>query len=66
MMESGGQRDFEFPQSKAEAYGFPTASFRRYLKELNESGFISFHSAKYMGAKNSYSFSKEWKDAGYI
>ena len=39
-MEAAGSINFQIPASKAEQYGIPRQSFVRYMKELEEAGFI--------------------------
>ena len=61
-MESGGKRDFTFPLSSAKKYGIAKNSFSRYIKELNDSGFIVVHSMANLRQPNEYSFSFAWKE----
>lgn len=63
MMESGGHRDFLFPQSAAKKYGIAPASFWRYVAELADAKFIRVQSMKNLRQKNEYAFSSEWKIA---
>ena len=60
-MESAGRKDFLFPQAVAKKYGFPPASMRRYIKELQESGYITVQSMANLRQPNEYSFSSTWK-----
>ena len=60
-LESGGRMDFTFPQATAKKYGFPPASMRRYIKELQEKHFISVQSMANLRQPNEYSFSLVWK-----
>ena len=38
--EAGGKSVLEFSHGQAKKYGFPSTSFDRYVKELEEKGFI--------------------------
>ena len=60
-MESGGRRDFTFPLSSATKYGFPPRSFRRYVEELKQHGFIEKQSMANVRQPNEYRFSFAWK-----
>lgn len=60
-MESGGRREFIFPQSAAKKYGIAPRSFRRYTDELIRSGFVAVNSGKCVRQPNEYQFSFEWK-----
>lgn len=62
-MESGGKPTFEFPKAAAAKYGIPIASFRRYVDELVDAGFIHRSSGKASQQPNQYRFSMErWKN----
>ena len=60
-MESGGKREFIFPQAAATKYGIPTRSFRRHVKELISAGFITMQSGAPARMPNAYQFSFAWK-----
>ena len=60
-MESGGRKDFIFPQTAGKKYGIASASMRRYIKELQENGFVSVQSMANLRLPNEYSFSTAWK-----
>ena len=60
-MESGGQREFIFPQSAAKKYGIPPASMRRYIDELVTGGYIEKQSMANLRQPNEYRFSRVWK-----
>ena len=60
-LESGGRKDFIFPLKAATKYGFNSSSFRRYIDELEKSGFIIRTSLANLRKPNEYSFSSEWK-----
>lgn len=60
-MESGGRREFQFPQSAAEKYGIASTSLRRYISELRNSRFILVHSGKIQRQPNHYEFTVSWK-----
>lgn len=60
-MESRGRREFLFPRACALKYGFAEKSFRRYITELEEHGFLIRHSMKNLRRPNEYSFSFVWK-----
>ena len=62
-MESGGRREFIFPQRAAKKYGIPPASMRRYIDELVESGYIEKQSMANLRQPNEYKFSPLWKTA---
>lgn len=61
-MESGGKRNFVFPLKAAKKYGFSESSFRRYLNELIDSGFIDCQSNWNLREPNDYRFSLRWKE----
>ena len=61
-LESGGRRDFLFPQKTAEKYGIAPRSLRRYVEELAEAGFIERTSLKNLRQPNEYTFSLRWKE----
>lgn len=60
-MESGGRREFKFPQSAAKKYGFKPATMWKYIEELESGGFIRRQSNANLRKANDYSFSMEWK-----
>lgn len=60
-MESGGRREFLFPESSAKKYGIPSSSFRRYIRELSSRGFLHVSSMKNLRQPNRYAFSYDWK-----
>lgn len=62
-MESAGRRDFIFPLSSAKKYKIAPRSFRRYLTELEEAGFIKKVSLANLRKPNEYAFSLSWKEA---
>jgi len=62
-LESGGNRDFLFPQSAAKKYGISPRSLWRYVTELEKAGFIERVSLKTLRAPNEYRFSLVWKEA---
>jgi len=61
-MESGGKRQFIFPQSAAKKYGITPSSLRRHVKELEEGGFLVVHSMQNLRIPNEYEFSLCWKE----
>ncbi len=61
-MESAGRRDFIFPLSSAKKYKIAPRSFRRYLSELEEAGFIKKVSLANLRKPNEYSFALSWKE----
>ena len=60
-MESGGKRDFTFPQKVAEKYGIKPSSLRRHIDELEAGKFIKVYSGKPTREPNKYIFCQEWK-----
>lgn len=60
-LESGGKRGFIFPLSCAKKYGFCSSSLRRYITEMETSGFLYRNSLKNLRIPNEYAFSFEWK-----
>lgn len=60
-MESGGKRDFTFPQKVAEKYGIKPSSLWRHIKELEAGKFIMVYSGKSTRLPNNYKFCQEWK-----
>lgn len=60
-MESGGKRDFQFPTTAAQKYGFSSSSFWTYVQELTDKRFIICRSNKHLRQPNDYSFSDGWK-----
>ena len=60
-IESGGRKDFTFPLSAAKKYGIAERSFRRFVDELTEAGFIIKHSMANLRQPNEYEFSFDWK-----
>ncbi len=64
-MEAAGSINFQIPASKAEQYGIPPRSLARYIKELEEAGFIQKErSGKSTRTASDYSFSFRWLDDG--
>jgi len=61
-MESGGKRQFIFPQSAAKKYGITPSSLRRHVKELETAGFLTVHSLQNLRLPNEYEFSHRWKE----
>ena len=64
-MESGGKRDFLFPQASAKKYGIAPSSFDRYKKELLAAGCVHLKSSgRITREANEYCFSIDaFKDA---
>lgn len=61
-MECGGKRQFEFPKSAGEKYGFPYQTYRRALAELKDSLFIRCLEDNHTTRKpNVYEFIFDWK-----
>lgn len=60
-MEAGISRYFTFPLGAAKKYGISGKSFRRYVAELEEKGFIKKQSGMNQRKPNRYSFSFGWK-----
>ena len=60
-MESGGKRDFTFPQKTAEKYGIKPSSLWRHIKELEAGKFIKVYSGKPTREPNKYEFCPQWK-----
>lgn len=60
-MECGGEREFEFKHKAAKKYGFPSSSYDRYRRELEEAGFITNVSRIEQYAPIRYRFCYEWK-----
>ena len=60
-MESGGKRDFVFPQSAAKKYGITSSSLRRHVAELKAGKFIKVYSEKPTREPNKYEFCSQWK-----
>ena len=60
-MESGGKRNFTYPQSAAKKYGFNPATFWRHVDELAKSGFVRVSSGKNLRIANRYEFNTNWK-----
>lgn len=62
-IESDGRSSFVFPQSTAKKYGIAPRSFRRYIKELIESGFILLeNSGKKTRECNVYAMESRWRE----
>ena len=61
-MESGGKRQFIFPQSAAKKYGITPSSLRRHVKELEQAGFLAVLSLQNLRLPNEYEFSLRWKE----
>lgn len=62
-MESGGHREFIFPQSAARKYGISPSSLRRHIRELEKANYITVQSMKNLRLPNRYHFSLGWKEA---
>ena len=60
-LDAGGKREFIFPGAAAKKYGIAPASFRRYVEELVEAGFINRQSGANVRQPNYYEFSSAWK-----
>ncbi|MDL2300397.1 hypothetical protein LJC01_01990 [Clostridiaceae bacterium OttesenSCG-928-D20] len=61
-LESGGKRQFIFPKSAAEKYGYTYQTFRRCLDELKEKQFITCIEDNHTTRKpNIYEFNLCWK-----
>lgn len=60
-LESGGKREFEFPQSAAKKYGIPSTTLRRSVDELIQAGMITKQSGKNARLPNRYEFCFDWK-----
>ena len=61
-MEAAGLQQFVFPLAVAKKHGFCAGSFRRYIPELIEHGFIELvKSGKETRTKNVYCFAFGWK-----
>lgn len=60
-MESGGRRDFQFPQKTAHKYGIADKTLRRHVDELVEKGFIVAYRNANLRKPNDYSFGMRWK-----
>lgn len=61
MMESVGRINFQFTPETAEKYSIPLRSMRRYVKELEDSGFIqTLRSGKNTRTASDYQFSFKW------
>ena len=60
-MESGGKRDFTFPQKAAEKYGIKPSSLWRHIKELEAGKFIKVYSGKPTREPNKYEYCPQWK-----
>ena len=65
-LESGGKREFQFPQRAAKKYGIASSSLRRYIDELIRYGFIDRDSGWTTREANNYTFSLKWKEPGNI
>lgn len=61
-LESGGRREFIFPLTSAKKYGIAARSFRRYLTELVDMGFLEKQSMANLRQPNEYNFSFAWKE----
>lgn len=62
IMEAGGRKMFQFPESKALSLGFSRSTFRRSMAELHRKGFLStVRSGKTTRTASDYEFSAEWK-----
>lgn len=63
MAESAGRINFQITPKVAEKYGVPLRSMRRYVKELEEHGFIqTMRSGKSTRTASDYQFSLKWRD----
>ena len=62
-MESGGKRDFVFPQSAAKKYGITSSSLWRHVAELESGKFIEIYSGKPTREPNQYKFCFSWKQS---
>ena len=60
-LESGGRREFVFPQAAAKKYNISPASLRRHVKELERQGFLIVRSMASLRRPNQYQFSLIWK-----
>lgn len=60
-MEAAGKIEFQFPQTVATKHGFPQKSFRRYVSELKDGGFITVNSGWNTREANIYKFALSWK-----
>lgn len=60
-LESGGHREFTFPQTAAKKYGMNPRSFWRYVDELVEQKFVKRLSNANLRKANDYEFITEWK-----
>lgn len=60
-MESGGKREFQFPQTSFTKYNIAPSCARRYIKELIRNGYIVCSSGQCIRKPNNYIFSFEWK-----
>lgn len=60
-VESRGRWEFTFPLSAAKAYGIAEKSFRRWVDELEASGFVTVNSGACVRAPNIYAFSFTWR-----
>ena len=60
-LESGGRKNYTFPLAAAKKYGIAERSFRRFVDELSQAGFIIKHSMANLRQPNEYEFSFEWK-----
>ena len=60
-MEAAGRIEFMLTLSTAKKLGFSQASFRRYVAELAEKGFISINSGRTTREPNIYRFILRWK-----
>lgn len=62
-LESGGKQEVEFPHGAARKYGFASTSFDRYVKELQNHGFLEKVGAGnfWQYAPSVFRFSVSWK-----
>lgn len=62
-MEAGGKKTVAFPHSAAKKYGFPKSSFERFIKILQEQGYIErIENGSYSQfAPNVYQISLAWR-----
>lgn len=60
-MEAGPRREFRLPKSAAKKYGIPHSSLCRYIRELEDGGWIDVRSMKSLRKPNEYRFCLTWK-----
>lgn len=59
-----GKPEFIFPLATAKEYGFAATTFRKYVRELIEAGFIVVTSHAKERKPNEYRFVETWKRRG--